>query len=40
MIIHAPQAAIEELGNRYEQNAYFRWTPSSWDVISLVSDQH
>lgn len=40
MIINAPSGAIEKLGNKYEQNAYFRWTPETWEVVSLVSDQH
>jgi len=40
MISSAPQGAIEALGDKYLQNAIFRWTPEAWEVISLVSDQH
>ena len=40
MVFDAPVQAIKELGERYLQNAIFRWTPHSWEGISLVSNQH
>jgi hypothetical protein len=40
MVLNAPLEAIKEIGESYLQNAIFRWTPHSWECISLVSDQH
>ena len=40
MVINAPLPVIKQLGDEYLQNAIFRWTPHSWECISLVSDQH
>ena len=40
MVFNAPLDAIKEIGEKYLQNAIFRWTPHSWECISLVSNQH
>ena len=40
MVLNAPLEAIKSIGDDYLQNAIFRWTPHSWECISLVSDQH
>jgi len=40
MLFDAPLEVIKQIGTDYLQNAIFRWTPSTWECISLVSDQH
>lgn len=40
MVFNAPLQRIKALADRYNQYAIFRWTPHSWECISLVSDQH
>lgn len=40
MVFNAPIGAIKQIGEDYLQNAIFRWTPHSWECISLVSNQH
>ena len=40
MVFNAPLDAIKQIGADYLQNAIFRWTPGTWECISLVSDQH
>jgi len=40
MVFNAPLEAVRQIGDSYLQNAIFRWTPHSWECISLVSDQH
>lgn len=40
MVFNAPLDAIRQIGADYLQNAIFRWTPGTWECISLVSDQH
>ena len=31
---------VQDWGNRFAQNAYFRLTPESFEVVSLVDDRH
>jgi hypothetical protein len=40
MVFNAPLETMRKIGEHYLQNAIFRWTPSSWECISLVSNQH
>jgi hypothetical protein len=40
MVFNAPLDVIKHMGANYLQNAIFRWTPETWECISLVSDQH
>jgi len=40
MVFNAPLEVIKQIGSDYLQNAIFRWTPNTWECISLVSDQH
>ena len=40
MVFDAPLDVIKQLGAEYLQNAIFRWTPTAWECVSLVSAQH
>ena len=40
MVFNAPLDVIKQMGANYLQNAIFRWTPETWECISLVGDQH
>jgi len=40
MISGVPQSLIAQWGDDFAQNAMFRWTLKTFEVISLISDQH
>lgn len=39
MLFGATAEQVRELGARFKQNAFFRWTPEAFEVVSLVSAQ-
>lgn len=40
LVIGAHLPSIRTFGAKYSQNAVFRWTPSTWECVSLISEQH